>query len=87
MLPFVFGAQPTPAGASREALAHELLPIRAWDAQGNEVMPLSRVPDVPVWSGISWVACVFPPIPGGRVEVCPAFDPPRHVDVEAYTLA
>ncbi|MCC5846461.1 MAG: hypothetical protein JJU29_00085 [Verrucomicrobia bacterium] len=86
LLPFAFGGQPTPEGATREAMTHELLPIRARDAEGNEVMPLSRVPDVPVWSGISWVACVFPAIPGGRVEVRPVFDPPRRVEVEAYAV-
>ncbi|MCC5842991.1 MAG: hypothetical protein JJU05_01940 [Verrucomicrobia bacterium] len=84
VLPFVFGEQPTPEGATREARAHALLPVRAFDAEGRAVMPLARVPDVPVWSGISWVACVFPPIPGGRIEVCPAFDPPRRVEVEVY---
>ena len=84
VLPYVFGGQSTKAGETREAQAHVLLPIRAWDAEGREVLPLSRVPDVPVWSGISWVACTFPPIPGGHIEVHPAFDPPRRVEVDVY---
>lgn len=86
VLPYLFAGQTTKAGEPREALAHERLPIRAFDAEGVEVAPVSRVPDVPVWSGISWVACVFPPIPGGRIEVCPAFDPPRRVEVELYAV-
>lgn len=83
--PFRFGQQTSQSAAPHESAAHAQLRLRG-AADGRDVPPSSRVPDGPVWAGISWVASQFTLTGACHVCVTPAFDPPRRIRVSAYAL-
>lgn len=83
--PYRFGQQTGQSGAPGESAAHELLRIRVI-AGNREIVPSSRIPDGPVWAGISWVAARFAVSGPCRVRVTPAFDKPRRIRVSAYAV-
>lgn len=83
--PFRFGNQSTKVSPDMEPKTHKLVEIRAVGADGVACEPLARIPDVPVWSGISWVAATFAPTGPFRIAVVQRLDPPRRLRPTAYT--
>lgn len=86
--PYLFASQGTKDDPSMEPAAHEFVRIRV-TAGGSEIAPATRIPDVPVWCGTSWVACAFPLVVGnasGEIEITveQALDPPRRLHPTAY---
>ncbi len=84
-LPYRFGRQNGAAADRPESAAHAMLRI-AVSAGGRDVAPTARVPDGPVWSGISWVAARFAVAGLCRVRVIAAFDPPRRIRAAVYAV-
>lgn len=42
-----------------ECVAHDDLSIQAFDSSGKEIADKQRIPNVPIWAGMSWVAKKF----------------------------
>lgn len=87
LLPYIFATQTNKAGETTEPKSHELLSITLTDADGQAVRPVRRVPEVAVWSGMSWVATVFPATPGGRIGITQRFEKNRRITATVYQLA
>ncbi len=84
-LPLRIGAQDEHSPADRPGV-HDLVPIRAFDASGNEVSAEELLPGRRVWSGTSWAAAVFPWRESLTVRVENRTTPPRRLVVEARAL-
>ncbi|MCX7848400.1 MAG: hypothetical protein N2595_10275 [bacterium] len=83
--PYRFGRQETPTSEDRRPRAHDLVRIRC-EVGGREVMAEAQVPDVPVWSGTSWVARRYAVKGGCRVRVEQRIDPKRRLRVSARAV-
>jgi hypothetical protein len=84
--PFRFGKQDTRRSLSMNPLTHDMLNIRAYKGQ-EEIKPLRRIPDVPVWAGISWVAAEFSAEVPLRIEISQDFPEQKRLRVSAYALS
>lgn len=84
-LPYRFGRQDTRTSDDRTPRTHELVEIRCEEG-GREVPVVKQIPDVPVWSGISWVARVFAPRGACCVRVRQRLEPRRRLRVSARAL-
>ena len=87
LLPYIFATQTNKAGETTEPKSHELLSITLTDVDGQAIRPVRRVPEVAVWSGMSWVATVFPATPGGRIGITQRFEKTRRITATVYQLA
>lgn len=86
VLPFVYARQNNRQGPSDTIVSHDLLQIRALTANGQPLAPRRLIPDAAMWSGVSGVGAIFPPAPGGRVEIHPRLEPPRRITAAAYLV-
>lgn len=85
VLPFRFARQDTRTSADRTPQAHKLVSIEC-EANGTKLAPVHQVPDVPVWSGISWVARVFAPRGACTISVKQTLEPARRLRVSARAV-
>ncbi len=85
-LPFRFARQETRTSDDRTPHAHTLVTIGCV-AGGVDIPHVHQVPDVPVWSGISWVARVFAPRAACRFSVTQTLDPHRRLRVRAMAIS
>ncbi len=83
--PHRFGGQNTHDTDDMTPKTHELVAIRAFK-NGVPLEPIGRVPDVPVWSGISWVAATFRADATLRIEIEQHLPEPKRLMVSAYVL-
>ncbi len=90
-LPERFGSQHTrERPRNMRPRTHELVAITV-KADGKTVPPLALVPDVPVWSGISWVAKMYDARLLRRarsvsIEVRQRLERPKDVEIKAYAV-
>jgi hypothetical protein len=85
-LPHLLAGQNThEPDATMTPKSHEQLHIAV--TQGTKpVAPQRLIPEVPIWSGMSWVAAVFPASAPCRVEVTQSLEKPRRLLVSLYAL-
>jgi hypothetical protein len=86
-LPQRFGGQHTRDNNNMKPQTHELVNITL-KAGGKVQKPVKLVPDVPVWSGISWVAKMYD-APGAadlEITVRQKLERPKDVRVLAYAV-
>jgi hypothetical protein len=84
-LPYRFGRQNTHDTDAMAPRTHELIRITV-AAEGHPLAPIAQVPDVPIWSGISWVARTYAPTTPCHVAVSQHLDVPRRLDVGLYAV-
>ncbi|MFW6256468.1 MAG: hypothetical protein ACOC54_06570 [Candidatus Sumerlaeota bacterium] len=84
-LPFRFGKQATRESDDMTPQAHEMITIRCHDDKG-EIKPLRQIPDVPVWSGISWVARIFSSPAFTKISVEQNFESSKRLRLTALAL-
>jgi hypothetical protein len=84
--PHRFGNQNTHDSADMSPSTHASVIIRVLKG-GHAVEPVARVPDVPVWSGIAWVAASFRAEAPLRIEIEQRFPDPRRLRAAAYVLS
>jgi hypothetical protein len=85
-LPVRFAQQNTKDSTDMTPAARDLLRIEVTTSAGR-LSPLRRVPDVPVWSGISWVAAEYAVSGPCRVTVASRVRQAREVEVKAYAVS
>jgi hypothetical protein len=83
-LPHRFARQNTRTSDDMRPAAHSYVRITA-NADGRALTPVARIPDVPVWSGISWVAATFAAEPC-EITVTQHFEQPKRLVATAYLL-
>lgn len=83
--PFVFARQNLKDSSDRTPAAHAPLAITATVA-GRPVPPAAQVPDVPIWSGVSWVSQTFELSGPATVQVAQDFSPRRRLRVGAFWI-
>jgi hypothetical protein len=90
--PYVFARQSTKEERDMSPHAHRELTITATEGEA-ELDPVSQIPDVPIWSGTSWVARTFAvgatSAPGATdapvtIRVAQAFEERKRVFVRAW---
>jgi len=86
VLPFRFAKQGTRTSDDMTPQSHEVLTIQCY-VDGEEKTHSRQVPDVPVWSSISWVARIFEVNDDCRISVSQTFDPPRRLRVKALAIS
>ncbi len=67
-------------------LLHDMIPIEMVDADGKPMKPRWRLPDVPVYAGMSWLAVSFDAAPGARVNVANRTEPRRRIVATALAV-
>ncbi|MFW5815100.1 MAG: hypothetical protein ACOCWX_06585 [Spirochaetota bacterium] len=90
--PYVFARQSTKTDRDMTPHAHRELTITAAEGEA-ELDPVEQIPDVPIWSGTSWVARTFAtgrtvaPVAAGApvtIRVAQGFEERRRVFVRAW---
>ena len=89
-LPERFGSQHTHVSADMRPKTHDVVAITV-KADGKVVKPVKLIPDVPIWSGISWVAKLYDPRPlrrakTVRIEVRQKMERPQDVEIQAFAV-
>lgn len=74
------------ASRRRRDKSHALLSVTLADAAGQAVAPVRRVPEVGVWSGVSWVKVVLPATSGVRIGVAQHFAKSRRIAATIHRL-
>jgi hypothetical protein len=83
--PHRFGHQNTHDSTDMTPVTHASVLIRAVK-DGQILTPTACVPDVPVWSGIAWVAASFRAAAPLRIEIEQRFPEPRRLRATAYAI-
>lgn len=85
-LPFRFARQSLRASDDRSPHAHREVEITL-EHGGRAAPPARQIPDVPVWSGISWVARLYDPPPAAfAIRARSRVEPPRRVRLRAFAI-
>jgi hypothetical protein len=83
--PLRFGKQSTRKSKDMEPASHKLLTITA-SRDGHQVPCRRRVPDVPVFSGVSWVLKIFSASTPCRIDIKQSFESARRIRAQLWAV-
>jgi len=83
--PFRFGKQATRETDDMSPHAQDQLKITV-TANDEELSPKRLIPDVPIWSGISWVARLYSIDSPVKIDVQQNLESPKRIRVRAYRV-